>query len=367
VAVGGRLVEGSQTSTVREQSAGDAMKEVEMPPSRYLPIAMILAGIASPLPAHADVEKTSMAFPAVTPMFASSWVAQDAGIYTEVGLAVSEQVIQGIGSTNAVISGSMDFANASGVTLTRAAARNQPIIGIANTVDRSGFWIILSKKAAEERHFDPKAALVERAKLLKGLKFAVGGIQAIPHSYLNAVAKVGGLDPQKDLIVSAIVSPETPGAMQAGAVDGASVGQPIVDQVVLSQGAVIIADGTTADPVDPPWLKHVDANVIIVKKQTCIEHKSLCVKMGQALVKAAAFIHDHPTETAAILGKRTRITDPKILDAMYKVTRESAPRAPVLDAKGLETADQLNVEAGFLPADQKLSSYEAIFTNEYVK
>ena len=338
-----------------------------MPRSRYLTGALLLAGLAAALPARADVEKTSMAFPAIAPIFGSSWIAQDAGIYKEVGLEVSEQVIQGIGATNAVISGSMDFANASGVTLTRAAARNQPIIGIANTYDHSGFWVVISKKAAEEHHFDPKAPLAERAKILKGLKFAVGGIQTIPHSYLNAIAKIGGLDPQKDLIVSAIVPPETPGAMQSGAVDGASVGPPVVEQVVQQQGAVIVANGTTADPIDPPWLGHVDANVILVKKQTCIDHKSLCVKMGQALVKAAAFIHDHPKETTEILGKRTRITDQKILDDMYKVTALSTPRAPVLDPKGLETADQLNVEAGFMPADQKLKSYDGIFTNEYVQ
>src|SRR5579863_4672941 len=288
-----------------------------MSPHRHAAAAAIalLAGAAA-LPARAEMEKTSMALPAVAPIFANSWVAQDAGIYKEVGLEVTEQIIQGIGSTNAVISGSMDFANASGVTLTRAAARNQPIIGIANTYDRSGFWVVISKSVAEARHFDPKAPLAERAKILKGLKFAVGGIQTIPHSYLNAIAKVGGLDPQNDLIVSAIAPPETPGAMQTGAVDGASVGPPVVEQVVQDQGAVIIANGTTANPVDPPWLTHVDANVVLVKKQTCIDRKSLCVKMGQALVKAAAFIHDHPKETTEILGKRTRITDQKVLDDM---------------------------------------------------
>ena len=338
-----------------------------MPRSRYLAGAMFLTGLAAALPAHADVEKARMALPAVAPIFASSWIAQDAGIYKEVGLEVSEQVIQGIGATNAVIAGSMDFANASGVTLTRAAARDQPIIGIANTYDRSGFWVVLNKKVAADRHFDPNAPLAERAKILKGLKFGVGGIQTIPHSYLSAIAKVGGLDPQRDLIVSAIAPPETPGAMQTNAIDGASVGPPVIEQVVQDQGAVIVANGTTANPTDPPWLTHVDANVILVKKQTCIDHKSLCVKMGQALVKAAAFIHDHPKETTEMLGKRVRITDQKILDGMYKVTVESTPLAPVLDAKGLETADQLNVEAGFLPASDKLKSYDNIFTNEYVQ
>jgi NitT/TauT family transport system substrate-binding protein len=340
--------------------------ENDMAPSRYLVGAMLLTGLAVAAPARADVEKTSMALPAIAPIFASTWIAQDAGIYKDVGLEVTEQVITGIGSTNAVIAGSMDFANASGVTLTRAAARNQPIIGIANTYDRSGFWVVLNKKIADERHFDPKAPLAERAKLLKGLRFAVGGIQTIPHAFLSAIAKAGGLDPQTDLVVAAISPPETPGAIKTNSVDGASVGPPIVEQVVQEQGGVVIANGTTANPVDPPWLSHVDANVVLVKKQTCTDHKSLCVKMGQALVKAAAYIHDHPKETTEILGKRTRITDQKILDDMYKVTLESTPLAPVLDAKGLSTADQLNVEAGFMPADQKLPSYDSIFTNEYV-
>jgi ABC-type nitrate/sulfonate/bicarbonate transport system substrate-binding protein len=336
-----------------------------MPGHHSVALAVSLSLLAAGA-ARAETEKTSMALPAVAPIFASSWIAQDAGIYKEVGLDVTEQIIQGIGATNAVISGSMDFANASGVTLTRATARNQPIIGIANTYDRSGFWIVLSKKAAEARKFDPSAPLAERAKLLKGLRFAVGGIQTIPHAYLNAIAKVGGLDPQADLIVSAIAPPETPGAMQTNSVDGASVGPPVVEQVIQEQGAVVVANGTTANPVDPPWLTHVDANVVLTRKQLCVEKKSLCVKMGEALVKAAAFIHDHPKETTEMLAKRTRITDPKILEGMYEVTRDSTPLAPTLDAKGLSTADDLNVNAGFMPADQKLPSYDAIFTNEYV-
>jgi ABC-type nitrate/sulfonate/bicarbonate transport system substrate-binding protein len=328
--------------------------------------ATSLALLAAAASARADTEKTSVALPAVAPIFASQYVAQDAGIYKEVGLDVTEQVIQGIGSANAVIAGSIDFSNSSGVTLTRAAARNQPVIGIANTYDRSGFWVIINKKVADDRHFDPKAPLAERAKVLKGLRFAVGGIQTIPHAYLSAIAKAGGLDPQNDLVVAAITPPETPGAMHTNSVDGASVGPPIIEEV-QADGGVIVANGTTADPVDPPWLGHVDANVVLVKKQTCIDRKSLCVKMGQALVKAAAYIHDHPAETKAILGKRTNVTDAKILDSMYQVTVESTPLAPVLDAKGLSAADQLNVEAGFMPADQKLPSYDNIFTNEYVQ
>jgi NitT/TauT family transport system substrate-binding protein len=337
-----------------------------MPGFRHLAVSLITCCVIAG-PAHAATEHATLALPAIASIFTSLYVAQDAGIYKDVGLDVTEQVIQGIGSANAVISGSIDFSSSSGVTLTRATARQQPVIGIANTYDRSGFWIVIKKSIADERHFDPKAPLGERAKLMKGLRIAVGGIQAIPDSYAKAIAKTGGLDPDKDIVRAGITPQETLGSMQAGAIDGASIGPPVVEQLLQNNFAVVLADGTMGNPVDPPWLSHIDANVILVRKQTCTDHRSLCQKMGQAMVKAAAYIHQHADETKKILAKRLNVTDADVLDKTYTVTVAATPLAPALDAKGLETADQLNVEAGFLPADQKLKSYEGIFTNEFVK
>jgi len=335
--------------------------------SRHHLVATIALCLAAALPARAQTEHTSLALPAVAAIFSSAYVAQDAGIYKEVGLEVGEQMIQGIGSANAVIAGSMDFSMSSGVTLARAAARNQPVIGIANTMDKLFFWIVITKKAADARHFEPKAPLAERAKLLKGLRIAVGGIQAIPDAYAKAIAKIGGLDPETDIVRAGITPSETFGAMQSGAVDGASIGPPVIEQLLQNNFSVILADGTTANPVDPPWLSHIDANVILTRKALCADHRSLCVKMGQAMVKAAAYIHEHPKETMAIIGKRLNITDEAVLADTYKKTLDATPLAPVLDGKGLSTADDLNVAANFMPADQKLPSYDNIFTNEYVK
>ncbi len=110
---------------------------------------------------------------------------------------MTQQVITGIGSANAVISGSIDFSLSSGVTLTRAAARHQSVIAIANTFDRSGFWVVLRKNIAEERHFDPNAPLAERAKIHErpALRRSARS-SAIPHAYLKSIAKIGGLDPE---------------------------------------------------------------------------------------------------------------------------------------------------------------------------
>jgi len=61
------------------------------------------------------------------------------------------------------------------------------------------------------------------------------------------------------------------------------------------------------------------------------------------------------------------VKDPDVLAAAYKNTLDSTPSPPLLDAKGLATADDLNVAAGFMKAEEKLPSYDAIFTNDYVK
>ena len=102
--------------------------------------------------------------------------------------------VAGVGSTNAVISGSADFAQAGGSTLTRANARGQHLIAIANTVERNIVMITLRKELAPD--FDPKAPLENRAQVLRGRTMGVGAIQANPHAYLRVVAARAGIDPE---------------------------------------------------------------------------------------------------------------------------------------------------------------------------
>jgi ABC-type nitrate/sulfonate/bicarbonate transport system substrate-binding protein len=332
---------------------------------RSLAAATILT-LAAAVSAQAQIEKTTLALPARAFIFSSAYVAEDAGIFKSEGLEVTQQVITGIGSANAVIAGSIDFSFSSGVTLTRAAARGQPLIGIAGTYDRTGFWVLISKSAAEQRHFDPKASLPERAKVLKGLRMGVGAINAIPHAYLKLIAKLGGLDPEKDMVVAGISPPDQVGALQRGAIDGVSSGPPVIEQMLESGLAVVVADGTTGK-IDPPSLAHIAANVLMTRRQLCTDHRSLCVKMGAAMVKANAFMHQHPKEAMAMLGKRLNVKDPTVLAQAFEHTLEATPSPPLLDAKGLSAADDMNVEAGFMKASDKLPSYDKIFTNEFVK
>src|ERR1700687_4068955 len=110
------------------------------------------------------VPNVVLAVPNVALTFAPGYLAEDWGLFAKQGLNVKSVVIAGIGSANAVISGSADFAEISGATLTRAAARGQRMVAIVSTLNRPTIQIVLRKEVAAG--FDPKAPLDKRVQFL---------------------------------------------------------------------------------------------------------------------------------------------------------------------------------------------------------
>ena len=115
-----------------------------------------------------------MAVPNVALTFAPGYLAEDLGLFAKHGLNLKSVVITGIGSANAVISGSADFAQISGATLTRAAARGQRLLGIVGTLNRPVIQIVLRKEIAAAAGFDPKAPLERRAQVMLSLGAQLG-------------------------------------------------------------------------------------------------------------------------------------------------------------------------------------------------
>src|SRR3954452_7551259 len=133
-------------------------------PAYGLSRVVALAAVLMAAPAHAQpgggAENVVLAVPNFALTFAPGYLAEDLGLFAKHGLNVKSVVITGIGSANAVISGSADFAEISGATLTRAAARGQRMIGLVSTLNRPAIEIVLRKELAPG--FDPKAPLEKR-------------------------------------------------------------------------------------------------------------------------------------------------------------------------------------------------------------
>jgi NitT/TauT family transport system substrate-binding protein len=313
-------------------------------------------------PARAATENTVLALPAVAIVFLSAYVAEDAHLWDKEGLNVKTQFVAGVGSFNAVVSGSADFSMSSGLTLNRAAAHGQRMLTIANTIDRLPMDVVIRKDIADAIHFDPNAPLATRAQALKGRTMAVDSINSIVHAYLRVIGKAGGLDPE-----SIQVSPMQPGdmlaAMDRKAIDGFSNGPPWPQKVLAEGKAVLVASGANGDP---PGVNPLDFNVVVTRPQFCQEHGSICTKMGHAMVAAAAFIHDHPDETMGFLRKRFPDVGEAALAKAFEEVQRATPLDPVVDRRGLESADRLNIDAGLMQTSDKVQSYDGLFTDKYL-
>jgi NitT/TauT family transport system substrate-binding protein len=333
-------------------------------PSRILIASAALAAVtAASSPARAASEQTSLAIPAYVVLFLAEYIAEDQHLWEQQDLEVKVQFIAGVGAMNAVIAGSTDFSMSSGGSLTRAASHGQNLLAIANMGNQNGQYIVLRKDLADAAHFDPAAPLAERAKLLKDRIIGIDAVQSVVHSIVRVVAKAGGIDPES-VTVAPMQPADTLSAFARHAIDGFSIGPPWAQQVVNDGTAVIISDGAKGEPKE---FSPIGSVMVVTRPQFCAEHRSICVKMGHAMKLAADFIHDHPQESLAILKKRYDKVDDVVLKASYEAVLEMTPQPPVPEAAQLANAESMNIAAGFMKAEDRLKSYDALFSAEFAR
>jgi NitT/TauT family transport system substrate-binding protein len=330
---------------------------------RLAALSIMLFALAAPShaqPAGAP-EEVVMAVPAVALTFSAGYLAEDLGLFDKHGVRVKSVVIAGIGSTNAVIAGSADFAQISAATLTRAAARGQRLLAIAGTLNRATVEVILRKEFAPS--FDPKAPLAQRARLMRGRTIAVDSVNSILHAYVLLLARRAGYDPN-DIRIATMAPTSVLAAYAARQIDGYSMSMPWPLPPVLDGTATRIASGPDGDPPDMVPFGH---NVVVAKPETCEKRKSACNKLGRAFAEAVAYMHEHPAESLALLKKRFASFDDKLLSAAFGQILKGTPHPPAVSRADLENAETYNIDAGLLRPEEKLKSYDGLFTGEYVR
>ncbi len=313
--------------------------------------------------ASAQVENTVLSLPADGLQFLPYYVAQDAHLFEQEGLAVKSVMLAGVGTTNGVISGAVDFGISNGASLTRAAARGQKLLAIAIMSDRPSWTIVVRKDIADAVKFDPQAPLAARAQILKGRTFGIDSVNSVGHAFLRVVATAGGLDPE-----SANVTPLPPqdalAVFSRKGIDGFVSTPPWTEKVELDGTAVVFASAIAGDP---PWLTPFGSGLVLTRPQFCAEHRSICMKMGHAIVNALAYVHDKPKEADAILKKRFSSIDPAVLDHAFLTIEKITARSAVVVETAVSNSDRLNAEAGFMKPEDQLSSYKELFTDEFVR
>jgi NitT/TauT family transport system substrate-binding protein len=221
----------------------------------------------------------------------------------------------------------------------------------------------MRKEVAEAAGFDAKAPIEKRAQALRGKTFGVGAINANPHAYLLAVAARGGVKPD-ELRVTALEGNAMWAAFQSKQIDGMSNSPPWPLKPVVDGLSVVIASGPNGDP---PNAINFAYNVVLAKPETCQKRKAVCAGVGQVMKEAVAYVHTHPKEVIAILGKKFPNLEPALIAAAFEEIRKSTPKVPIVTKEALDNADDFNVEAGMMKASDKLKSYDGLYTDEFVK
>jgi len=321
---------------------------------------LTLAAMAS---AHAEEEHALLALPADVMQFLGIYAAQDLRFWKNEGLDVKTVFIAGVGAFNSVVSGSADFSVSSAVALTRAAAHGQRMLAIANMIDKPVWSIVISNDVAAAGNFDPRAPLATRAKLMQGKKMGIDAVNSVVHAYLRAIAKAGGLDPES-VIVAPLQPADTLAAFSRKALDGFVAGTPWPQQVLEEGSGIVIASPTNGDP---DWIAPNGSGVVVTRPQFCVEHRSICVKMGKGLVAGARFIHEQPDGALTLMRKRFEKLSPDVVDRAFKVVEIGTPVPPVMVEAVLANSERLNIEAGLMAPDDKLKSYDGLYTDEFVR
>jgi NitT/TauT family transport system substrate-binding protein len=328
--------------------------------------AVALSVAASPLAARADDKPIDVIFalPSPTLTFSAPFLAEDAGLYKKEGLNVSHRMLVGVEAVNAVIAGSADFTDSTGPVFLRANAKGQPLVAIANLIDKPLVEMVLRTDVYDALHVTDDMNLKQRGVLLKGKTIAIQGVGSIIHAWERFVAARGGLDPENDVRIAPMDPPAMMGALQTKAVDGFATSLPYTTEPVLKGMAKMFASapgGIAPDMIPFPY------GIIMARPQTCKDNPDKCRRMVHALAAANKMIHDEPDKALDILSKRFSKMDQAVLKAAWKTVSGAHATDLRVTQKVLETGDKMNVEAKLLKPEDQVKSYDGLFTDQYLK
>ena len=322
-----------------------------------------ILGLAPPADAQ-QKEETSLALPALTAFFASTYIAADAGLWDKHGLDVKLTQITGIGSMNAVLSSSVDFSNSSGPSIIRSNIRGQKLVAIGSTLDALPFELVMRKDVAEAAGVTMQSPMEKRADALKGQKVSVDSPNTIVHGYLRYFARKGGVNPEREYTVASMQPEVALAGLKGKEIAGAILSTPYSASAVRQGMGVIVASSLKGDFKE---MLPFTFNVIPTRPEFCNQKPSVCQKLMDGYLDALNFIQDKPAESLAILQKRMSGINAEDLKSAFDDVRKWTPRTNKVVIDGLKHAQELMLAGQMIKDDEKLTSFDAIYTNKFTK
>jgi ABC-type nitrate/sulfonate/bicarbonate transport system substrate-binding protein len=296
--------------------------------------------------------------------FSTNFIAEDLGYWRDAGLKVKIVFIAGVGSTNAVISRSVDFTNSPLTSIIRANIRGQKIFAIGTAVDGIGQELVVSTAAMKEAGISPDAPIETRGKVLKGKTIAVDGPNTIAHALLRYVARKSGVDPEREITLANMAPGAANAALKRGDIHGYVSALPMSALPVHGGYGTLIASGPRGD--FPELMPHA-GNMIVTQPDFCDNKPSVCEKIMAGYAKAAALIREKPEEAIAVLKRRFPDMDDKLFETSFSFTRKWTPASLRIDEAVFANGQKFMIAGGMIKAEEAMSDFKAIYTNKYAK
>lgn len=313
--------------------------------------------------AHREGRKLAsvrLSIPSESMSFAAVFLAQEKKLFEGEGLDVSVRILPGEGGLNALLAGSVDFAQTSSSLLLRESLPGQELIALAAPMNRLDVEIVAHKEKLQAAEVSRSSALGERIAFLRGKTIGFQRLGGLAHLYALYVLAKGGLAPQKDVNLVALGKEMAlVTALEQKQID-AFVMAPPISVIPVAQG---FGERLISGPEnDVEELAPFVSTPLITLKEYCRTHPDLCRRMVRAYARANAFIADFPDQALASLKKRYATLKPEIVERSLAIYSKTFDRDLRIDPRGLDVVQDLELLTG---VRRRRLDVSTLSSNEY--
>jgi NitT/TauT family transport system substrate-binding protein len=289
-------------------------------------------------------------------------VAQDQKFFAKEGYDTEIISTNGDGpDVDALISGSVQFTVTTPNRLFSAYEQGKPLLAIMNELNRMTLDCSLNKDSAQKAGITADMPLDQKLPRLKGMTLAGTRPGAATYLLAEYYARLGGLEPQKNVTIVGIGGPSAlVPAVENGRVDVVCGASPIPEFPIYHGKAIALTNNAGGgDPAfdDMLW------ELLYVRPDYAKEHPDTVRAVVRAMVAAIHWIHatspqDQLPEARA---RFTGIPDDLLVQLITKMM-------PAYKEGGMITQAEVEKAAAFLLKTGDIKSappWTAVTTNDY--
>jgi NitT/TauT family transport system substrate-binding protein len=265
-----------------------------------LTAALSLAALEAPA-----AEKIRVAYPAVAPGLAPSWVTADAGIWRKHGLDVETILVSGgARAVPALISNSVQFLMGSDTGVTTAQLQGIPVVRVGVTLNTLGSSLITQPG-------------IQSVRDLKGKTLGTSRGRDASYIRLARLLRDHGLNPNEDVKFLSLGGGEGGrlSALKAGIIQGTMLFPPL-DLVARNEGLKVLEKFDVATPGGG-----VNTTAALLKK-----NRSLVVNFLKGYMEGIHFMIHNKDESLKILQRYFQNPDKAAMSYLYDETTKRLER-----------------------------------------